>query len=87
MMMVFRKTAQGLDGVKTCGAENRSPRAPAHLDMEEKVKPTEQHGFTLVDFTPDKMVLRQFKWHLKRQAVEAIDTLEPFNTTELVRPT
>jgi hypothetical protein len=57
---------------------------PVHLDMEEQVKPIEQHGFTLVDFTPDEMVLRQFKWDVKTQAPEAIDSLEPFHTAELV---
>ena len=60
---------------------------PAHLDMDEQVKPIEQHGFTLVDFTPDKTVLRLFKWDWKTQAVEAMDTLEPFHTAELIRPT
>jgi hypothetical protein len=59
---------------------------PVHLDMEEQVKPIEQHGFTLVDFLPDKMVLRQLKWDEKTQAPEAIDTLEPFHTAELGRP-
>ena len=59
---------------------------PAHLDMDEQVKPIEQHGFTLVDFTPDKIVLRLFKWDWKTQAVEAIDSLEPFHTAELIRP-
>jgi hypothetical protein len=54
--------------------------------MDEQVKPIEQHGFTLVDFTPDKMVLRLFKWDVKTQAVEAIDILEPFHTVELMRP-
>src|SRR5439155_25965438 len=59
---------------------------PVHLDMEEPIKPIEQHGFTIVDFSPDKMVLRHFKWDVKTQSVEAIDTLEPFHVTELVRP-
>jgi hypothetical protein len=27
-----------------------------------------------------------FKWDWKTQAVEAIDTLEPFHTAELIRP-
>jgi hypothetical protein len=54
--------------------------------MDERVKPIEQHGFTLFDFTPDKMVVRLFKWDVKTQAVEAIDTLEPFHTAELTRP-
>jgi len=31
------------------------------LDFSEEIKPIEQHGFTLVDFTKDKMVLSFFK--------------------------
>jgi hypothetical protein len=60
---------------------------PAHLDLQEEIKPIEQHGFTVVDFLPDKIVLRFFKWDVGTQPVEAIDTLEPFHTTELARPT
>jgi hypothetical protein len=58
----------------------------AHLDMVEDVKPIEQHGFTLVDFTPDQIVLQFFRWDFRTQSVDAIDTLEPFHKTELVRP-
>lgn len=60
---------------------------PAHLDMEEQVKPIEQHGFTVADFTQDKIVLRLFKWDVKTQPIDAIDTLQPFHTAELARPT
>jgi len=63
------------------------PATPsAVLDLQEQVRPIEQHGFTLVDFLPDKMVLRIFRWDQKTQPVEAIDTLEPFHVAELVRP-
>jgi hypothetical protein len=58
---------------------------PAHLDMEEQVKPIEQHGFTIADFLPDKIVLRMFKWDVKTQSVDAIDALEPYHTAELTR--
>ena len=68
------------------GRRGTGAMPPAHLDMDEQVKPLEQHGFTIVDFTPDKMVLRLFKWDWRTQAVEAIDTLEPFHTAELPRP-
>ncbi|HEV7411424.1 MAG TPA: hypothetical protein VGO01_23310 [Bradyrhizobium sp.] len=68
------------------GRRGTGAMPPAHLDMDEQVKPIEQHGFTLVDFTPDKMVLRLFKWDWKTQTVEAIDNLEPFHTAELIRP-
>jgi len=33
--------------------------------MVEEIKRIEQHGFTMVDFTPDKIVLRFFKWDVK----------------------
>jgi hypothetical protein len=67
------------------GRRGTGAMPPAHLDMDEQVKPIEQHGFTIVDFTPDKIVLRMFKWDWKTQGVEAMDTLEPFHTTELPR--
>jgi hypothetical protein len=65
-----------------------TPATPSGvLDLQEQVKPIEQHGFTLVDFFPDKMVLRIFKWDQKTQLVDDIDGLEPFHVAELVRPT
>jgi hypothetical protein len=54
--------------------------------MEEQVRPIEQHSFTLADFTPSSIQVRLLKWDWKTQGVEAIDTLEPFHTTELIRP-
>jgi hypothetical protein len=59
---------------------------PAHLDMREEIKPIEQHGFTLADFLPDRIVLRFFKWDVKTQSPNAIDSLEPFHTAALERP-
>lgn len=65
-----------------------TPATPSQvLDLQEQVKPVEQHGFTLVDFLPDKMVLRIFRWDQRTQPIEAIDALEPFHVAELVRPT
>ena len=58
---------------------------PAHLDLQEDVKPIEQHGFVLADFLPDRIVVRLFKWDLKTQQPDAIDTLEPFHIVELGR--
>jgi hypothetical protein len=68
------------------GRRGTGAMPPAHLDMDEQVKPIEQHGFTIADFTTDKIVLRLFKWDVKTQPVEAIDTLAPFHTVELLRP-
>ena len=64
-----------------------TPATPsAVLEFEEQIKPIEQHGFILADFTQDKIVLRFFKWDVKTQSAEAIDALQPFHTAELVRP-
>jgi hypothetical protein len=68
-------------GIRKIGAQ-----PSLHLQMDEQIKPIEQHGFTLADFTPDKIVLRMFKWDVTTQAAEALDTLEPFHTVELARP-
>jgi hypothetical protein len=62
------------------------PRPSLHLRMDEQVRPIEQHGFTLADFTPDKVSLRMFKWDVKTQPPEAMDALEPFHAVELARP-
>ena len=59
---------------------------PEHLDMEESVAPIEDHGFTIADFLPDRIVLRQFRWDVDRQPVEAIDAIEAFHTVELPVP-
>ena len=57
-----------------------------HLSVDEQVKPIEQHGFTLADFSPDGITLRFFKWDVNSQSPEALDTLEPFYTAALKRP-
>jgi hypothetical protein len=59
---------------------------PAYLDVQQEVKPIEQHGFTVADFLPDRMVLQFFKWDVKTQSRDSIDSLKPFHTTELGRP-
>jgi phosphodiesterase/alkaline phosphatase D-like protein len=59
---------------------------PTHLDLTEEVKPIEQHGFTIADFTREGIELRHFKWSLEREAPERLDTLEPFHITRIARP-
>jgi phosphodiesterase/alkaline phosphatase D-like protein len=76
----------GATGWPSTGMRGTPALPPAHLDLEESIKPIEQNGFTIVDFAPDKMVLRFFKWDAKTQPSEAIDGLEAFHTTELPRP-
>ena len=59
---------------------------PAYLDVKEEVKPIEQHSFTIVDFFPDRINLRFFKWDVRTQSSDAIDSLQPFHTAEVGRP-
>ena len=59
---------------------------PRHLQMEENLKPIEENGFIIADFTPDNITVRYFRFSYHKQAPEAIDTLEPFRVTELKRP-
>jgi hypothetical protein len=63
-----------------------APTPPAYLDVQEEIKPIEQHGFTLADFMPDRIVLRFFKWNRATDSAEAIDSLQPFHSTEIGRP-
>ena len=54
--------------------------------MKRNASRGEQHGFTLVDFTPDKIVVRLFNWDWKTQSADEMDTLQPFHTAVLTPP-
>ena len=58
---------------------------PAGLDVEEGLPTLEENGFTIADFTPERVTLRYFSWKLGRPEA-ALDTLEPFRVTNLVAP-
>jgi hypothetical protein len=55
---------------------------PAGLEVEEGLPTLEENGFTIADFTPERVTLRYFSWKLGRPEA-ALDTLEPFRTTVL----
>lgn len=57
-----------------------------HLDMLESSAPIEEHGFTIVDFLQDKIVIRLFKWDVNSQSLDDIDSMEAFHTVELDSP-
>jgi hypothetical protein len=58
---------------------------PEGLEAEEGLPALEENGFTIADFTPDRVTLRYFSWKLGRSE-SALDTLEPFRVTNLVVP-
>ena len=45
------------------------PEPPKHLDMQETIKPIEENGFLLLDFTPETIILHYFKWSQKSQPI------------------
>ena len=59
------------------------PIPPAGLEVEEGLPTLEENGFTIADFTPERVTLRYFRWALG-QPEAALDTLEPFRVTNLV---
>ena len=59
---------------------------PTHLTMQEDLKPTEENGFIIADFTRDGITVRYFRFNYHQQRPDVIDTLEPFRVTELKRP-
>ena len=58
---------------------------PTHLTMEEDLKPIEENGFILADFTVESITVRYFRFNYHKQSPDMIDTLEPFRVTELKR--
>jgi hypothetical protein len=54
--------------------------------MVEDLKPIEENGFILADFTKDAITVRYFRFSYHTQSPDVIDTLEPFRVTELKRP-
>lgn len=63
-------------------ARKTPPLTPSRLEVDERLKATEEHGFLFLDFTAEKITARFFKWNVKLPD-EAIDSIEPFRTTEL----
>lgn len=58
---------------------------PAGLEVREKIETLEMNGFVLVDFAPDGITIRYFRWKLGMDE-SLLDRLEPFETTVLPRP-
>lgn len=55
---------------------------PDHLEVEEVVPVLEENGFHIVDFEPDKVTIRHFRWNHQEDPEDAIDTLMPFHVSE-----
>ena len=58
---------------------------PHHIEIDEKQPCLEENGFLLMDFFPEKIVSRFFRWS-RVQGDESIATLAPFRETEIQKP-
>lgn len=66
-------------GVRGIGAQ-----VPTDLEVEERVHPLENNGFSIFDVNTDSIEVRQFAW-LPELGLDAIDSLEPFSTFTISR--
>lgn len=54
---------------------------PNAIEAETVVPTQEINGFHIVDFEPDRVTIRHFRWKYGEEAEAAIDTLMPFHTS------
>lgn len=60
------------------------PRLPEKLTGTDVAPTEERNGFTLMDVTPDRIEVRQFRWR-PPEPVEAIATLQPLHSYTIAR--
>jgi len=63
-------------------ARGTPPLVATGLEVNATLPPDEHNGFTLVDFTQEKISCRMYRWKLGLPEA-GIDTLEPFHTFEI----
>ncbi len=66
-------------------ADTEIVRPPDRLHVEEAFRPTDKNGFLIVDFTPDRVKVRFFRWS-HPEPVERIETMEPHRVMTLPVP-
>jgi hypothetical protein len=78
-------------GTPGCGvgwpsvARQTLAQPPTGFEVESVVPVQELNGFHLVDFEPDRVTIRHYRWDRLRQSEADIDTLEPFHVSEYRR--
>jgi hypothetical protein len=61
------------------------PTPSGTLEVEELISPIEEDGFTILDFSPDRLRVAFFRW-TPSLGQQALDHLEPFRELEFPRP-
>jgi hypothetical protein len=60
------------------------PRTPTGLENDEGLKPLEKNGFTIIDFTEDRIEAQFFAWKMD-EPEDRLDNLKPFHRFTLTR--
>jgi hypothetical protein len=60
------------------------PQIPTGIEIEESLKPIEKNGFSIIDFTEDRIELQFTSWKLD-EPEELLDNLKPFHRVVLER--
>ncbi len=60
------------------------PQAPSGLEIEEGLKPLEKNGFSIIDFTEDRVEAQFFSWKMD-EPEELLDNLKPFHRFTVAR--
>ncbi len=61
------------------------PLVPSQLEVEERTRPLEHNGFTILDVDTSGITVKQFAWH-KSMGLAAIDSLQPLEEFRLDTP-
>ena len=72
------------DAMWPSSARGTAPAVPSGLTVDERLKPIEHNGFTILDVDDDGIDVRQFGWH-KSLPVASIDTMPSMNEFRLMR--
>ena len=60
------------------------PQQPSGIEVEEGLKPIEKNGFTIIDFTEDRVEAQMFRWKMD-EPPELLDDLKPFHRFSAAR--
>jgi len=62
------------------------PQVPGDIQFDEAIPAIEQNGFIIADFLPAHISVRFFRWDRRTQTMADMETLMPFRTIEMRRP-
>ena len=60
------------------------PRTPTGIEVDAGLDPLEKNGFSIIDFTEDRVEGQMFSWKMD-EPVENLDNLQPFHRFTAVR--